>query len=47
MFTGIIEELGTIARVERSADAERLTVRGPIAVQGVKQGTPSPSPGCA
>jgi riboflavin synthase len=38
MFTGIIEELGTIARVERSADAARLTVRGPIAVQGVKQG---------
>ena len=38
MFTGIIEELGTIAHVERSADAARLTVRGPIAVQGVKQG---------
>jgi riboflavin synthase len=38
MFTGIIEELGTITRVERSADAARLTVRGPIAVQGVKHG---------
>jgi riboflavin synthase len=38
MFTGIIEELGTVTRVERSADAARLTVRGPIAVQGVKHG---------
>ena len=38
MFTGIIEELGTVARVERSADAARLTVRGPLAVQGVKHG---------
>ena len=38
MFTGIIEELGTIARVERNANAARLTVRGPVAVQGVKHG---------
>ena len=34
MFTGIIEELGTVTRVERSADAARLTVRGPLAVRG-------------
>jgi riboflavin synthase len=38
MFTGIIEELGTITRVEYSADAARLTVRGPIAVEGVNHG---------
>lgn len=38
MFTGIIEEFGTITRVERSADAARLTVRGPIAVHGAKHG---------
>ena len=38
MFTGIIEELGTVTRVERSADAARLTVRGPLAVRGVKHG---------
>jgi len=38
MFTGIIEELGTVTRVEQSADAARLTVRGPVAVQGVKHG---------
>jgi riboflavin synthase len=38
MFTGIIEELGRITRVERSADAARLTVRGPRVVEGVKHG---------
>lgn len=38
MFTGIIEELGTVTRVERSADAARLTVRGPKAVEGVRHG---------
>ncbi|WP_173922260.1 riboflavin synthase [Agromyces sp. Marseille-P2726] len=38
MFTGIIEELGSIARVERAVDAARLTVRGPIAVEGAKHG---------
>jgi len=38
MFTGIIEELGRITRVERSDDAARLTVRGPLAVEGVAHG---------
>ncbi len=38
MFTGIIEELGTIERVEQTEDAARLTVRGPLAVQGVTHG---------
>ncbi|WP_448809295.1 riboflavin synthase [Agromyces bauzanensis] len=38
MFTGIIEELGTITRIERTADAARLTVRGPIAVEGARHG---------
>lgn len=38
MFTGIIEELGTITAVERTADAARITVRGPLAVQGAKHG---------
>ncbi|WP_308796809.1 riboflavin synthase [Agromyces silvae] len=38
MFTGIIEELGVVTRVERSADAARLTVRGPLAVEGVRHG---------
>jgi riboflavin synthase len=38
MFTGIIEEKGTILAVEYSADAARLTVRGPIAVAGAAHG---------
>lgn len=38
MFTGIIEELGTITHVEHTGDAARLTVRGPLAVEGAKHG---------
>ncbi|GHD42259.1 riboflavin synthase [Mycetocola manganoxydans] len=38
MFTGIIEEIGEVVAVDRTADAARLTVRGPIAVTGAKHG---------
>jgi riboflavin synthase len=38
MFTGIIEELGTVEHVEHTSDAARLTVRGPLAVSGAKHG---------
>ncbi|PJJ55409.1 riboflavin synthase [Compostimonas suwonensis] len=38
MFTGIIEEKGVVTRVETTADAARLTVRGPLAVQGARHG---------
>jgi riboflavin synthase len=38
MFTGIIEEKGTILAVDYSADAARLTIRGPIAVAGAVHG---------
>jgi riboflavin synthase len=38
MFTGIIEELGTVDRVEQGTDAVRLTVRGPLAVSGAEIG---------
>jgi len=38
MFTGIIEDLGTVTGVEHTADAARLTVRGPLAVTGAKHG---------
>ena len=38
MFTGIIEELGTVDRVEQGTDAVRLTVRGPLAVAGAAIG---------
>ena len=38
MFTGIIEELGRIDRVEPSADAVRLTVHGPLVVSDAGHG---------
>jgi riboflavin synthase len=38
MFTGIIEELGRIDRVDKSADAARLTIRGPRVLEGVSHG---------
>ena len=38
MFTGIIEELGRIERVETSGDAARLTVRGPLVVSDARHG---------
>ena len=30
MFTGIVEELGTVEALEDQGDAVRLTVRGPL-----------------
>ncbi|MFZ4893165.1 riboflavin synthase [Plantibacter sp. Mn2098] len=38
MFTGIIEELGTIVAIDRSEASARLTVRGPLALTGTKHG---------
>ena len=38
MFTGIVEELGEVLAWKPSADAATLTVRGPLAVQGVARG---------
>lgn len=38
MFTGIIEELGEVLAWEPSADAARITVRGPLAVSDAKHG---------
>lgn len=38
MFTGIIEELGEVLAWERSADAGRLTVRGPLVVSDAGHG---------
>ena len=38
MFTGIIEELGQVEKVERSADAARLTIRGPRVVADAGHG---------
>lgn len=38
MFTGIIEELGRIERIERMADAARITIHGPLVVEGAAHG---------
>ncbi|MDJ0348065.1 riboflavin synthase [Cryobacterium sp. PH29-G1] len=38
MFTGIIEELGQIERIDLSQDAARLTIRGPLVVAGAGHG---------
>ena len=38
MFTGIIEELGTVLDWSPQGDAARVTVRGPIAVSDAKHG---------
>ncbi|WP_150306985.1 riboflavin synthase [Planctomonas psychrotolerans] len=38
MFTGIIEELGRVTRWDKGQDSGRLTVRGPLAVTGVRHG---------
>jgi riboflavin synthase len=38
MFTGIIEELGTIEHIEHSEDAARFTIRGPLVVDGAGHG---------
>lgn len=38
MFTGIIEELGTVVGFERIGEAARLTVEGPLAVSDATHG---------
>ena len=38
MFTGIVEELGTISAREALADSARLTVRGPLVTSDAKHG---------
>ncbi|PWC07521.1 riboflavin synthase [Mycetocola zhujimingii] len=38
MFTGIVEEMGEVVAVDRSTDAARITVRGPVAVTGARHG---------
>ena len=38
MFTGLIEERGTITAIEQQPDAVRLTVSGTTALQGAQQG---------
>ncbi len=46
MFTGIIEELGSVDGVERLTDAVRLTVRGPLVVGDAHLGDSISVNGC-
>ena len=38
MFTGIIEEIGEVTRLEQSGDGVRLTLRAPLAVADARHG---------
>lgn len=46
MFTGIVEELGTVTRVHTQPDAIRLTVRGPLVLEGTGLGDSIAVNGC-
>ncbi len=46
MFTGIVEELGTVAAVEDQGDAVRLTVRASTALEGTGLGDSISVNGC-
>src|SRR5262245_10775967 len=46
MFTGIVEELGTVAAIEDQGDALRLTVRAATALDGTKLGDSISVNGC-
>jgi riboflavin synthase len=38
MFTGIVEELGTVTALEASADSARLTIHGPLVTSDAEHG---------
>ena len=38
MFTGLVEELGSVVRLDEAGDSVRLTVRGPLAVGDAAHG---------
>ncbi len=46
MFTGIVEELGTVEAIEDQGDAVRLTVRGPLVVSDAHEGDSISVNGC-
>ena len=47
MFTGIVEELGTVEALEDQGDAVRLTVRGPLVTSDAARVTRSRSTAAA
>ncbi|MGO1835578.1 MAG: riboflavin synthase, partial [Actinomycetaceae bacterium] len=38
MFTGIVEELGTVESIETNGDSARLRIRGPLVTADAKHG---------
>jgi riboflavin synthase len=46
MFTGIVEELGTVEAIEDQGDAVRLSVRGPLVVSDAAPGDSIAVDGC-
>jgi len=46
MFTGIVEELGTVEAVERQSDAVRLTVRADLVLEDARPGDSIAVNGC-
>ena len=38
MFTGIVEELGTITHIEKQLDAKRITIEGPLVTSDITRG---------
>jgi len=46
MFTGIVEELGSVAGIEDRGDAVRLTVRGPAVLDDARPGDSIAVDGC-
>ena len=46
MFTGIIEELGTVVSLEDQGDAVRLTVQGPLVTSDARPGDSIAVNGC-
>src|SRR3954469_5297567 len=46
MFTGIVEELGTVAAIEDQGDAVRLAVRATTALEGTRLGDSIAVNGC-
>jgi len=46
MFTGIVEELGEVVAIDHTADAARLTVRGPTVVSDAAHGDSISVNGC-
>ena len=46
MFTGIVEELGRVERVERTGASARLTVHAPRAMAGTRPGDSICATGC-